>query len=370
VTESPTDDDICALMAQSSFLLSASEYEGFGLTAIEGMSAGLWPVMSDIPPFRRLAGRTRVGTVLDFRNPETAAWDFEVQWPRLSENYAAYRSECMEAAAAFDWWRVSDKYERLYRSVLGQDVRTILDVPVLVRTSPEAIWLLDDRYERSKPTAVVFANAHTLNRATSPAVRSILDRAVVFNDGVGLDIASRMLFGRAFPENLNGTDFVPHYLRSTKHRYRLFLVGAKPGVAERAATRLAQAVPQHEIVGCSDGYVPAENTDALIERIRAAQADVLLVAMGNPQQEQWLDGNLAATGCRLGFGVGGLFDFLAGSVPRAPAWVQTARLEWSFRLMQEPRRLWRRYLVEMPIFLARIFRQWLAGARVSRARQS
>ena len=370
VTESPTDDDICALMAQSSFLLSASEYEGFGLTAIEGMSAGLWPVMSDIPPFRRLAGRTRVGTVLDFRNPETAAWDFEVQWPRLSENYAAYRSECMEAAAAFDWWRVSDKYERLYRSVLGQDVRTILDVPVLVRTSPEAIWLLDDRYERSKPTAVVFANAHTLNRATSPAVRSILDRAVVFNDGVGLDIASRMLFGRAFPENLNGTDFVPHYLRSTKHRYRLFLVGAKPGVAERAAIRLAQAVPQHEIVGCNDGYVPAENTDALIERIRAAQADVLLVAMGNPQQEQWLDGNLAATGCRLGFGVGGLFDFLAGSVPRAPVWVQAARLEWSFRLMQEPRRLWRRYLVEMPVFLARIFRQWLAGARVSRARQS
>ena len=370
VTESPTDDDICALMAHSSFLLSTSEYEGFGLTAIEGMSAGLWPLMSDIPPFRQLADRTRLGTVLDFRNPEAAAWDFQVQWPRLSEHYEAYRRECMDAAAAFDWWRVSDKYERLYRSVLGQDVRTILDVPVLVRTSPEAIWLLDDRYERSKPTAVVFANAHTLNRAASPAVRSILDRAVVFNDGVGLDIASRMLFGRAFPENLNGTDFVPHYLRSTKHRYRLFLVGAKPGVAERAALRLSQAVPQHEIVGCSHGYLASADHDALIDRIRASGADVLLVAMGNPQQEQWLDDNLAATGCRLGFGVGGLFDFLAGNVPRAPAWVQAARLEWSYRLVQEPRRLWRRYLVEMPIFLARIFHQWLAGARVSRARPS
>ena len=370
VAESPTDDDICTLMAQSSFLLSTSEYEGFGLTAVEGMSAGLWPVMSDIAPFRSLAHRTRLGTVLDFRDPDAAAWDFLVQWPRISGHYEAYRRECMEAAAGFDWWHVSDKYEQLYRSVLGQDVRTILDVPVLVRTSPEAIWLLDDRFERNKPTAVVFANAHTLNRAASPAVRSILDRAIVFNDGVGLDIASRMLFGRAFPENLNGTDFVPHYLRSTKNRYRLFLVGAKPGVAERAALRLLQVVPQHEIVGCSHGYVSPEDNDALIDRIRAAQADVLLVAMGNPQQEQWLDANLAATGCRLGFGVGALFDFLAGGVPRAPSWVQAARLEWTYLLLQEPRRLWRRYLVEMPVFLARIFRQWLAGARVSRAPQS
>jgi alpha-1,3-mannosyltransferase len=88
--------------------------------------------------------------------------------------------------------------------------------------------------------------------------------------------------------------------------------------------------------------------------------------MGNPQQEQWLNAHLAASGCRLGFGVGGLFDFLAGGVPRAPAWVRAARLEWSFRLLQEPRRLWRRYLVDMPVFLARIARQWLAGARVSR----
>jgi alpha-1,3-mannosyltransferase len=370
ITESPTDDDICTLMAQCSFLLSTSEYEGFGLTAIEGMSAGLWPVMSDIQPFRRLAGRARLGTVLDFRDPGAAAWDFHLQWPRISAHYEAYRRECMKAAAAFDWWQVSDKYEQLYRSALGQDVRTILDVPVLVRTSPEAVWLLDDRFGRDKPTAVVFANAHTLNRATSPAVRKILDRAIVFNDGVGIDIASRMLFGRAFPENLNGTDFVPHYLRNTRNSYRVFLVGAKPGVAERAAMRLAQLAPQHAIVGSSHGYVAPHDMDALIDRIRASGAEILLVGMGNPQQEQWLDAHLAATGCRLGFGVGALFDFLAGNVTRAPRWMRAARLEWSFRLMQEPRRLWRRYALEMPVFLARIVRQWLAGARVSRALQS
>ncbi|HXD44311.1 MAG TPA: WecB/TagA/CpsF family glycosyltransferase [Pseudolabrys sp.] len=368
ITEAPSDDDISTLMAKSSFLLSTSEYEGFGLTAIEGMSAGLWPVMSDIAPFRMLAKRTGIGTILEFDDADAAARQFLGQWPHIAGQHEKLRRGAIAAARAFEWPRVAEKYEALYRSVLGQDVRTILDVPVQVRTAPEAIWLLDDRFERNKATVVVFANAHTLNRAANPAVRSILDRAIVFNDGLGLDIASRVLFGRAFPENLNGTDFVPHFLRMSRNRYRIFLVGARPGIAERAADRLLQVAPGHEIAGCSHGYVRAEETGALIERIRRSRADILLVAMGNPQQEQWLSDHLAASGCRLGFGVGGLFDFLAGTVPRAPAWVQAARLEWSYRLLQEPRRLWRRYLVEMPLFLARILRQWLAGARVSRVR--
>jgi alpha-1,3-mannosyltransferase len=188
----------------------------------------------------------------------------------------------------------------------------------------------------------------------------------VFNDGVGVDIASRLLFGRAFPENLNGTDFMPHYLSQTRRRYRIFMVGGKPGVVERAAERLRKIAPRHEIVGHSHGYVPPEETADLIARIRDARADILLVAMGNPAQEAWLNAHLTASGCRLGFGVGGLFDFLATEVPRAPGWVQSVRLEWVFRLLQEPQRLWRRYLVDMPVFLGRIFRQWLAGARVSR----
>ncbi len=366
-SQEPSDEDIRALMATCSIVVSSSEYEGFGLTVIEGMSAGLWPVMSDIPPFRQLVEKTRVGTLLDFDDADGAARHFLSQWPRIAGDYDATRRRAIDAAAAFQWRRVGEKYESLYRSVLGQEVRAILDVPILVRTSPEAIWLLDDRFERGKPTLVAFANAHTLNRTVAdPAAHSILDRAIVFNDGIGVDIASRLLFGRAFPENLNGTDFMPHYLRQTKNRYRIFMVGAKPGVVDRAAAQLAEAAPAHEIVGYSHGYVPAEETGALIERIRRSSADILLVAMGNPSQEAWLNAHLADSGCRLGFGVGALFDFLAGDVPRAPEWVRSVRLEWTYRLMREPGRLWRRYLVDMPIFLTRIVRQWLNGARVSR----
>jgi alpha-1,3-mannosyltransferase len=85
--------------------------------------------------------------------------------------------------------------------------------------------------------------------------------------------------------------------------------------------------------------------------------------MGNPKQELFIQEHLAATGCILGFGVGALFDFLAGNVPRAVPWVQKSRLEWLFRLSQEPCRLAGRYLIGIPLFLARISRQWLSGAR-------
>ena len=126
------------------------------------------------------------------------------------------------------------------RAVLGPNVRTILDVPI-PRSITGGIDLLDRHFDRKTPAIVVFANAHTLNStATDRRVQSILDHSIVFNDGIGVDLASRLLFGKAFPENLNGTDFVPHYLRQSKNRYRIFLLGGRPGVATKAAGRLAK----------------------------------------------------------------------------------------------------------------------------------
>jgi alpha-1,3-mannosyltransferase len=186
----------------------------------------------------------------------------------------------------------------------------------------------------------------------------------VLNDGIGVDIASRLLYGSAFPENLNGTDFGPSYLRATRHRYRLFLLGAKPGTAERAARRLGEICPQHAIVGCHHGHFDHDQVAELIKRIRRSKADVLLVAMGNPKQELFIQKHLEATGCTLGIGVGALFDFLAGNVSRAKPWMQRWRLEWLYRLAQEPRRLAQRYLVGIPVFLLRVSGQFWSGARV------
>ena len=349
VVASPTDETVKTLMRNSSFVASSSEYEGFGVAAVEGMSAGLFPLLSEIPPFRRLIARTGLGMTIDYAAPEAGARLLLEHLPEIASSYAERRAACMRAAKAYDWPGVCQEYSELYNAATGATVRTILDVPVQVQTFDAAVERIDARFAKREPVAIAFANAHTLNVAAESAeFRVALQNSLVLNDGIGVDIASRLLYGSPFPENLNGTDFGPNYLRATRHRYRIFLLGAKPGTAERAAQRLAAICPQHEFVGCHHGHFDHDQVPELIDRIRRSKADVLLVAMGNPKQELFIQKHLAATGCTLGIGVGALFDFLAGNVPRAKPWVQRWRLEWLYRLAQEPRRLARRYLVGIP----------------------
>ena len=368
IVASPTDATVKALMRSCSFLASSSDYEGFGVAAIEGMSAGLIPILSDIPPFRRLVARTGLGLVIDYSVPDIAARALLQNLEAIASGYAEQRAACMDAAASFDWRHVCQDYTKFYDAVTGAAVKTVLDVPVQVQTLDDAVRLIDARHEQGEAVAVAFANAHMLNVASqNPAFRFALQNALVFNDGIGADIASRILYGSPFPENLNGTDFVPNYLMRTKHRYRIFLLGAKPGIAERAAWRLSALCPRHTIVGCHHGHFAGGETCELVELIRHSKSDVLLVAMGNPKQELFIQDHLAATGCGLGIGVGALFDFLAGDVQRAPLWVQRWRLEWVYRLLQEPGRLAGRYLIGNPLFLMRVLGQWWSGSRVNDA---
>lgn len=370
IVAAPSNDAVRDIMARCTVIASASDYEGFGLAAVEGMSAGLYPVLSDIPPFRRLVERSGLGVLLDFSSADTAADRFLAKWQDVEADWGAARQAAMTASSQYGWSRVNEKYESLYHSVLGTRIRSILDVGVEVTTFPHAVDILDARFRRAEPAVVTFANAHTLNTMRSDRrVRTLMRKSIVFNDGIGVDIASRLLFGKRFPENMNGTDFVPRYLGHTRHRYRIFFLGAKPGVAQRAAERFSKALPQHEVAGTHDGYFAPDDAAGVVASIRHSGADILLVAMGNPKQELWLTDHLEQTGCMLGFGVGGLFDFTAGVVPRAPRWVRSAHIEWLYRMLQEPRRLWRRYLLGMPVFLFRVMGQWFAGARVSRVTQ-
>jgi alpha-1,3-mannosyltransferase len=366
VHASLSDAEVRILIGSCSVFVSASAYEGFGLAAVEALSAGLYPVLSGILPFRHLVARSNVGMVVDFAEPDAAAEDFLDRWADVVADHGRWRKAAMNAALDYDWERVSTKYEALYESALGTRVRSILDVMVRVSTFGEAVDALDRRFAQGVSAIVVFANAHTLNTTASDReARSALQRSIVFNDGIGVDIASRILYGKWFPENMNGTDFIPNYLRQTRNRYRIYLLGGQAGIAERAAAHIMNITPHHEIVGWCHGYGTTEDPTATTERIRRSGADVLLVAMGNPKQELWLLEHLAETGCRLGFGVGALFDFMAGAVPRAPPWMRAARIEWAYRLMHEPGRLWRRYLVGMPSFLIKVAAQWCVGARIS-----
>ena len=320
VVESPDNDEIKRVMGECSVIASASDYEGFGIAVIEGMSAGLFPLVSDIPPFEQLVRASRVGLNVNFDQPDAAAVAFLKQQQKIVAEHALLRQQCIEASAHYTWDNVVRQYQTLYDDALGSRCRTILDVPVFVGTQAEAVNRIDADYNAQKPTVIAFANANALNIASvDDTYRNVLKNCLVMNDGIGVDAASRILFGARFPQNLNGTDFTPNYFKATKNNYRIFFLGSSSGVAERAAGRLIEICGgRHRIAGCQNGYSRAGDNIGIVAKIVASGADVILVGMGNPSQEMWLADNLEATGCKLGFGVGALFDFLSGDVPRAP----------------------------------------------------
>lgn len=244
--------------------------------------------------------------------------------------------------------------------------RHILGVDVAALSQGEAAELIASCIEERRFTRVGFLNAHVANLAQSDErFRRLLADFLVLPDGVGVDIASRALFGEKFPANLNGTDFVPYLLRSIARPIKVGLVGASRENAEAAADRLARLAPHHVYEVVSDGFFTPEIEPDVLERLRRYRPDILLVAMGVPRQEYWiarLDGSHAS----VAIAVGALFDFLSGSIPRAPVWMRTARLEWLFRLIIEPSRLWRRYVVGNPLFILRLLRQMATGGKPSR----
>lgn len=244
----------------------------------------------------------------------------------------------------------------------GPARRIILGVPVVSATADEAVDLLDDALDAQETVRLAFLNAHSSNLAAfDPAFRAALDRCLVLNDGIGVELAARMLHGDGFPANLNGTDFIPQYLKQTRHPLRIALLGARPGVPERVARALGALDPRHSFVYVRNGYFEPRDLPGLLADLRDAAPDLLLIAFGNPAQELFMADYGDATGARLMAGVGGLFDFVVGEKPRAPRLIRRAGMEWAFRLSVEPRRMWRRYVVGNPLFLARVAARRLAS---------
>lgn len=240
-----------------------------------------------------------------------------------------------------------------------------MGIAVTSAKTEEAIAWLDDQLAAGERIRLAFLNAHGSNLAArDPSFRDLLAGFTVLNDGIGVNIASRVLHGRPFPDNLNGTDFVPRYLRDTRHSFRIFLLGAQPGVAEQAAAAIRKQAPRHAIAGTRNGFFTVAETPAVIDEIAASKSDIVLVAMGNPAQERFIAEHFDALGCGLAIGVGALFDFLAGRVTRAPAVFRTLRSEWIYRLGLEPGRMWRRYVLGNPKFLWRLAMARLHGRPV------
>ncbi len=228
----------------------------------------------------------------------------------------------------------------------------LMGVPIHDVTYEEVIAQVGRWLEEGGHHLIATVNPEFLVMARDdPSFRAILRQAdLCIPDGIGVLLAARWK-RRPLRERVAGSDLVPRLAEEGARRgWRFFFLGAAPGVAERAAAVLRERFPALQVVGCYAGSPAVEEEAAIVERIRAGGAQILLVAYGAPRQERWLARNLARSGATVGMGVGGTFDFLAGVQRRAPRWMQRLGLEWLYRLLREPWR-WRRQLA-LPRFAA------------------
>lgn len=202
---------------------------------------------------------------------------------------------------------------------------------------------------------VYFVNAHCVNvAARDPGYAELLKNAsFLFADGAGMALAAR-LNGVALANNVNGTDLFPKLCAAAASAgVPVAFLGARPGVARQCAARMEQEYPGLHVVWAEDGYLSNEAERLKLVELNGSGARLLFVAKGVPIQEHWIAANAAHLATPVILGVGALFDFYSGTVPRAPLLVRKLRLEWAYRLVQEPRRLFRRYVLGNPEFIAR-----------------
>ncbi|AXI01180.1 glycosyltransferase [Sporosarcina sp. PTS2304] len=231
----------------------------------------------------------------------------------------------------------------------------ILGVSVNTENYDELIPKVFANIEEGKKSLVVAINPEKLMKAKEdPELHALLNRAEFqIPDGIGVILASKLNKGN-IRSRVTGIDMMDRIVEEAAARgKKIFLYGAKPGVAEAAAAKLQMTHPSIHIAGVQHGY--EKDIQVVLDTINAAQPDILFVAMGSPKQEQWIEQYRDQLHPTLFQGVGGSFDVLAGNIKRAPAAFQKAGAEWFYRLLLEPSRIKRQ--MNLPKFLVEVYKK-------------
>jgi N-acetylglucosaminyldiphosphoundecaprenol N-acetyl-beta-D-mannosaminyltransferase len=241
---------------------------------------------------------------------------------------------------------------------------TLLGITLHNLTMTEALEAMQARLAGERACQVCFVNADCANIAyRRPEYLAVLRQAdLALADGIGLKLGGRLL-RQPIKQNVNGTDLFPRLCAALEGtRQGFFLLGARPGIAEAVGDWIRTHHPGTRVCGARHGYFSPAEESAVVAEINASGAGVLLVALGAPRQDEWIAAHLGQLRVKVAMGVGGLFDFYSGRIPRAPLRMREAGLEWVYRFYQEPRRMWRRYLVGNVVFLWRVGRERLTQA--------
>jgi len=232
----------------------------------------------------------------------------------------------------------------------------ILGVKIHDVTLTDALKTMKSFIDSGKPHMICTPNVdHVIKAQRDPEFRSIIDSAdLSIPDGMGIVYASKLL-GQPLTGNVGGRLLLPAFCElASKEGYRIYLLGAAPGIASKAARLLGQRYPGLRVAGThspSYGFqIRGKEDQRAVKNIKTAKPQALFVAFGAPKQEKWIKFHLEELQVPVSIGVGYAFDVIAGRVKESPKWMTRVGLEWLFRLTQEPKRLWRRYLIDDPWF--------------------
>ena len=238
-----------------------------------------------------------------------------------------------------------------------------LDVPMDVASMKETVRVIDERIKKGMFTQHVVVNVAKLVAMTKDAkLRESVESCDIINiDGMGIVWGARLL-GFDIPERVSGVDLFFELLTLASQRgYPVFLLGAKERIVEKTVSILKEKYPKLIIAGFNHGYF-WDDEERVVKKIKNSGARLLFVAISSPKKEIFINKWKQDLGVDFVMGVGGTFDVVAGKVKRAPVWMQNCGLEWLFRVIQEPRRMWKRYLVTNSIFLGMLLRAKFFGS--------
>lgn len=213
--------------------------------------------------------------------------------------------------------------------------------------------VINKRLNNHEKGLFFFANTNFIVKCQPLHLRIKAAPSIVVNDGIGMQLANNIVNRLGFYQNLNGTDLLPNILDNIQDK-RIVLLGSKDKDL-KLATDYINSHFSSKVVGSFNGYEDVKDPN-LFEKINQCQPDLVLVGMGNPIQEEWMLDHYEKVNASLFFGVGALFVFMAGNVKRAPAIMRKYRLEWLYRLYNEPRRLFKRYTIDIVKFLLLCFK--------------
>ncbi|MBK8092266.1 MAG: WecB/TagA/CpsF family glycosyltransferase [Verrucomicrobiaceae bacterium] len=328
---------------------------GTRLKIVESLAIGT-PVISTTIGAQGL-GLTHGANILLADTPSAFADQIvsALQNPPL-RNHLRNKGICV-AKKRFGWRSIGAELIAAYRHFEPKQRKQVrlMDVPFDVVTMSQTIDRVEDMIASKQPHYLATANVDFLVQCRKDAeLRRILqDAHLVVCDGTPLVWLSKLL-RRSLPERVAGSDLVPKLLsRAETEGWRIFFLGGDPSVLSQAIANVEAQHPGIQIVGSfSPPFAPIEGMDheTICQQVREAKPDLLLVSFGCPKQEKWIARHYQALGVPVSIGVGATIDFLAGSMKRAPRWMQFIGMEWLFRLAQEPRRLLKRYATDLVVF--------------------